>query len=552
MNHLGDDSLPLLEVGPDHALSSDDESDSRSPGSDAAQFRTLATAWMLVATLVRIVALKPVPLGNGEAYYFSWSRFLDWSYYDHPPLIAWLVRATTSLFGTSSVAVRLGPELAAAAFGFLFYRLAERFVRPRAAFFALVLVTALPVFLASSFIVNPEAVLAPLWIAFLLAVERMRDRDEPFRPIIAGGLLGLAFLAKYTALLLVPATFLYLFLSVSMRRWLRRPSFYAGGAVALVVALPVLLWNATRGWPSLRLHLLDRVGVTVPVAGENTVNHLVEISSSNGTGIFEGLERVFVGQLISYSPLLAPLLVVALVVSLRRARSSERDAFLTAFSWPVLLPLLAAMLAFKDAEQHWTMMGFVPAVIGVGHLADETTSRSKYVRFLVGSGAALSGLVFLLANVHARSTSLLKWLPSDRYDPRADMINELVGWDQVRSSLTQAATLARGKVVLAGNHYSVCGRMFFEMDDVPPVYCPTAKRSAFDFFERRNPPDDATVIALTNEIHDQLPAGLQDRTCSLVDEVSIERAGRHVARYFVRSCAPTTPESGAHVAQLGQ
>ena len=43
------------------------------------------------------LASLPLPLGNGEAYYYSWSRFLDWSYYDHPPLIAWMVRLTTAL-----------------------------------------------------------------------------------------------------------------------------------------------------------------------------------------------------------------------------------------------------------------------------------------------------------------------------------------------------------------------------------------------------------------------------------------------------------------------
>src|ERR1019366_7012902 len=117
-----------------------------------------------------------LPMGNGEAYYFSWSRFLGWSYYDHPPLLAWIIRVTTAL-GTSPATVRLGPVLAAGAFGYLFYRLAERMFRPRAAFFALVIVTALPVFLFSSFVVNPEAPLAPLWVAFLLTIDGMRNPD---------------------------------------------------------------------------------------------------------------------------------------------------------------------------------------------------------------------------------------------------------------------------------------------------------------------------------------------------------------------------------------
>ncbi len=285
MNQLTDESLPLIEVdaGPTE----------RDRVRALPSFRVLAGWWIAAATVARLLCIARLPLGNGEAYYYSWSRFLDWSYYDHPPLVAWMVRVTT-LFGsvTAPVAVHIGPVLASGAFGLVFHRLAERLVRPRAAFLALVVVTALPVFLASSFIVNPEAPLAPLWVGFLLAVLAMRDHDEPYRPLVAGVLLGLAFLAKYTALLLVPAAFLYVAASPPMRRWLRRPSFYAGGLTALFLALPVVAWNAVRGWPSIRLHIMERASVAVPVAGENTVNQLVAVSSSSGTGFLQGVARV--------------------------------------------------------------------------------------------------------------------------------------------------------------------------------------------------------------------------------------------------------------------
>lgn len=539
--NYSDESSPLLEV---HA-----GADSRADvtgvfGAVRAQtnYGALATGWVVVATLVRLVCLAPVPLGNGEAYYYSWSRFLDWSYYDHPPLVAWMVRATTVL-GHSPGAVRLGPILASAAFGLLFYRLAERLFRPRTAFFALVLVTALPVFLASSFILNPEAPLAPLWVGFLLAVERMRKRDEWYRPVVAGALLGLAFLAKYTALLLVPAAFLYIACSAPARRWLRRPSFYAGGLVALLLALPVVVWNATRGWPSIQLQLVDRASAAVPVAGENTVNTLVAISSSEGSGLLQSVGRVLVGQFMSYSPLLVPVLVAGLWTALRRTRTEDRYLFLTAFTWPVLLPLLVAMTKFHDAEMHWTMMAFVPAAIAAGRYGDEMWSSAKRFRALTVAGVALSGLLFVLGIVHERTTALLRLIPAAHYDPRADMVNELVGWDQVRASLVTASDAAHGNVVLASNHYSMCGRMFFEMGDTPAVYCPTAKRSAFDFFERRDPPADATVVALTTDIHPDLPAGLSERSCSLADTVDIERGGRHVARYFVHSCPPVPVEA---------
>ena len=377
--NYSDESSPLLEVHRGPALTS---ADSLADGRAFSQtnYGALATTWVAVATAVRLLCVAPLPLGNGEAYYFSWSRFLDWSYYDHPPLTAWMVRLTT-LFGSSPAAIRLGPVLAAGAFGLVFYRLAERLFRPRTAFFALVLVTALPVFLASSFVLNPEAALAPLWVGFLLAVERMRTRDEWWRPLVAGGLLGAAFLAKYTALLLVPAVLLYLVFSTPSRRWLKRPSFYAGALLALVVAAPVVAWNAARGWPSLQLHLVERATVGVPVAGENTVNHLVAISSSDGAGVLQSLVRVLVGQTMAYSPLLMPLLVLGIWRTLRRTRTDDRYLFLTAFTWPVLLPLLAAMTKFHDAEQHWTMMAFVPAVIAAARYGDERWTRAKGMRW---------------------------------------------------------------------------------------------------------------------------------------------------------------------------
>ncbi|HEY5241845.1 MAG TPA: hypothetical protein VIJ22_10280, partial [Polyangiaceae bacterium] len=63
------------------------------------------------------------------------------------------------------------------------------------------------------------------------------------------------------------------------------------------------------------------------------------------------------------------------------------------------------------------------------------------------------------------------------------------------------------------------------------------------FFDRRDPPPDATVIAVTTDIHDELPAGLEGRSCGVADTVDIERGGRRVARYFVQSCPPVPVDS---------
>ena len=68
------------------------------------RYRTWALRWVIVATVVRFLCVARIPLGNGEAYYFAWSRFLSLSYNDHPPLVAWMVRLTTA-FGIWGAAV---------------------------------------------------------------------------------------------------------------------------------------------------------------------------------------------------------------------------------------------------------------------------------------------------------------------------------------------------------------------------------------------------------------------------------------------------------------
>jgi 4-amino-4-deoxy-L-arabinose transferase-like glycosyltransferase len=66
---------------------------------------------LLIAALLtfRVGALLVSPLGlhGDEAQYWAWSKDLDWGYFTKPPLIAWTIWVTTSLFGDAEWAVRL-------------------------------------------------------------------------------------------------------------------------------------------------------------------------------------------------------------------------------------------------------------------------------------------------------------------------------------------------------------------------------------------------------------------------------------------------------------
>ncbi len=76
-----------------------------------------AVRWLWVFLGV-VTGLRIAYLGAGvldlspdEAHYWEWSRRLDLSYYSKGPLVAYLIRALTTAFGTSAISIRLGAVL---------------------------------------------------------------------------------------------------------------------------------------------------------------------------------------------------------------------------------------------------------------------------------------------------------------------------------------------------------------------------------------------------------------------------------------------------------
>ena len=205
------------------------------------------------------------------------------------------------------------------------------------------LLAAIPVFFFTGFLLNPEALLAPLWTLYLLALLDLRDHDQWWRPIALGGIVGVAFLAKYTAVLAVPVTLLFVVALPEARRWLRRPSLYLGGAVALALASPVIAWNALRGWPSLQLHLSERMAM----GPQESLAH--------------ALVRVGGAQLLYLQPVVLPALLGVAVYAALRRRHHVSYRFLLVASLPVLAFLLTTMVRVSDSEPHWTMMGYLPS-----------------------------------------------------------------------------------------------------------------------------------------------------------------------------------------------
>jgi 4-amino-4-deoxy-L-arabinose transferase-like glycosyltransferase len=106
-------------------------------------FKQSKIIWLIViATLIRIVLATSIDLGNDEVYYLTYAQHLQWNYFDHPPMVALLIRLTTfNLFFTDAFFVRLGPILLAAINTFLMYVIGCKLKNKTTGFIAALLFT---------------------------------------------------------------------------------------------------------------------------------------------------------------------------------------------------------------------------------------------------------------------------------------------------------------------------------------------------------------------------------------------------------------------------
>jgi len=421
----------------------------RTPSRWGARTGIPAFAWGTIAALLLIrCALAPlVVLTPEEAYYWMYSKHPALSYLDHPPVVAWVIRAGSALFGDSEFGVRFGTLLLTAASTWLCYRLSADWCGRRAGWVAALLFNIAPLFFAAGFLAMPDAPLGFFWLLTLLAVTRAVRRDSLSWWLLAGAATGLAFLAKYPAALLVTGAFLFLLSDRRGRMHLVRPGAWLALGVAILVAAPTLWWNAEHDWASFRFQFgrrLDQHG---------GVNPLQALAS---WGV----------QLLALSPLVFALVVAAVVVGLRRLRRDAvgRWRFAICFSVPWLAVCVYHGL-FSEIRMNWA----IPAYLSLLPVT-ATLLRARSLPFLRRLAPprwqrVLAGYagVLLVANV-LLAIFITGWMPL------LPTPSAFVRWDE----LGHAAELAEEAFhqeagsepfILADDRYNLASELGFYMRD---------------------------------------------------------------------------------------
>jgi hypothetical protein len=375
---------------------------------------------ILASLAFRIVLAAMIGAGFDEAYYYAYAQHPSLSYFDHPPVVAFLAGLFPALSGVASAfSIRLGAILLFVATSIIVYRLALRFVSAEGAFFAVLAINCCPMtILGAGTAILPDAAMAFFWVGALLYIDTIvRGEATDTDWLAAGALCGAAMLAKYHGVLLPGLLCLYVLLY--RRKYLATPRPYVAALVAAVVFMPVIVWNLQHDFISFRFQGARAAGAGVSI-----------------TSLLQAL-----GAQAGYlTPMVFVPMVWIMVKTIRdgfgEGQDRERARLWFFFGTvPVLLFVLVSL--FKPILPHWTLAGYLLLMVPLGELVAGAWRAHRAARVgVIATIAIVTSLLLALAS-HARWGALQGVVPK-----KGDVTLDAYGWEAVDEYLREEGLTA--------------------------------------------------------------------------------------------------------------
>src|ERR1700757_3623988 len=213
----------------------------------------LIAVFSMTALLVHLLTNGRYGYFRDELYYIACGRHLDLGYVDQPPLSILLLRLSQLLLGDSLFAIRLLPALAGAAIVALTGIIARE-ISGRAWAIALACAGSLCALfnLAVGNFFSMNAFEPLFWMGAVYLLVRIINGGSPTLWLWMGVLLGLGIENKRSTVFFGAGIFTALLLTAEGRHFAQKWIWF-GGLIAFAIALPNILWEAQRHWPTYEL-----------------------------------------------------------------------------------------------------------------------------------------------------------------------------------------------------------------------------------------------------------------------------------------------------------
>lgn len=291
--------------------------------------RSVIITFLLIWMAVNIIQASFMELHPDEAYYWIYSRFLDWGYFDHPPMVALSIWLGDSIF-PNKLGLRLITILTTTASVYLLWLLVSRYAQNAVLF--ILLFCSFLLFHVYGFITTPDSPLLLFSILFFYLYARYARQDSIKLALCLSVVIALLLYSKYHGILLL------LFTILSNSKLLKRPSFWLIVVVSVLLYIPHIWWQVSHDYPSVQYHLFDRS------ARPYRINFTLDF---------------IVGQILIAGPLVGWFLYWA------AAKTKADDYLLKAlkFNFAGIFIFFLLSTLKGSIEAHWTLLAFPPVFV---------------------------------------------------------------------------------------------------------------------------------------------------------------------------------------------
>lgn len=388
--------------------------------------------FILIITFINLLQAFFTEITLDEAYYYQYARDLDWGYYDHPPMVA-LVIKISQLFFNGNLGVRFLTVLLFSGNLFLIWK--YLLPQDKASYVNefIILSLGLVMMNAYSFITTPDVPLLFFGTVFFILYQRFTEKQNFWNAVLLGISVALLFYSKYQAVLLV------FFVVISNLKMLTKPYIYLAGIITSLLMIPHLMWHIEHNFPTFQYHLVDRS---------------------------EDFEFIyFLEYLPNQFAVFNPFILIPFVILLFKNKYQNLQEKAYYFVSVGFLVFFALTSLRGHVEPHWTVIASIPMLILFLQFIKEKPSWKKYVRtYVLGS----IFLVFL-----ARVVILTNLLPKTL---------EFTGKKQKYEAL--AKKIGKTPVLFTGSFQSTSLYNYFTGNESSTLGSLNVKKTQFDIWQR--------------------------------------------------------------------
>jgi len=346
--------------------------------------------WLLtISFVIRACFAAWIELGNDEVYYWTYALYPDWSHFDHPPMVGWMIQLfSLNLLFDSELFLRMSSVILMTLNTLLVYFIGNKLKDYRTGFYAALLYTAsIYAFIITGIFILPDTPQNFFWLlslwAFIQAFSSDQARKQHQFMLLAGILTGLAMLSKYTSVFLwfgvVPYVIFY------KNNWLKMWSLYAAMSISLLLLAPVLFWNLHNDFISFSFQS-ERVGL---------------LGSKLRPDLFF---TELAGQFIYNNPVNVVLIIIGLY-GLFKARISFRYSaykLLLLIAFP-LIGIFLFFALFRSTLPHWTSPAYVTLIFfAAAWLAGKKQIQGDKIPKAIQAALSLLLVVLILGSLQIK------------------------------------------------------------------------------------------------------------------------------------------------------